>query len=432
MNPATEEFRLYPTLTQVTLPERYTHRDSRIELDEDASSVATDEPDPVNLAEHTAINAGKVSLRFPPSEYRVDREMKLVLRSTDDVLHASAVDKYYCVIPPLYRSNCAVRDIHFNELMDFLSQFESLHSREAYTRKLGTCLGHYRRLFRADVHIEAELSGRLRDLMTSIKGLVDRSEIILSDPEQLSAAAGILCWPGPDGFVDPLAGFMGSADRVFYRLEDGTKTPFCATELKFIRQESIARLRWFQPGGALLAQTLQSAVGHGTPMALALTNKGMKVFIFERDPKVDENNKTKLKIFAWPPGPDFFKPTSSQVDEGLKVIVEIVHICTAHYELIPDSPPESERVIPDPDTAEKLRTGTYSDAVQNISKSRKSRSLNREEASSKKKRHQTDDIDETFVVSDGEGGMFDVTRISLKTRFSAEQLTAFEREQEEE
>jgi hypothetical protein len=262
--------------------------------------------------------------------------------------------------------------------------------------------------------------------MEMIGDAVDNSCEIRCENQVLGAASGILCWQVPDGSdrVDMNAGFMGIMDAAFYfGLRDGREV-FCGAEYKIVRMANWEDYPWEYVCGALPIQAIHSGIAHGARMVLALTNVGGKVFMFERAPTADENDRRQLKIFMWPPGREFFQPHASYVDKGLQVIAEIVRISTAESDgyKFPERKPRGQII---PTTEEKLNRREASKRFPNVSKTgsnKRSHDGNQIDRSNTRANSRTQEVDEKFVLSDRRGESFEVTKLSLKSRFTPDQL----------
>lgn len=325
------------------------------------SIVSIDEAH-VTLQDHIAKNCAHFDKRFPDAF--VDRDACMLMNSGESghprFVFSSRIDSYTFLHPALYRRDGVIKSIEFGPLMDKLLNFQSVFPRELYQSEavLRSFLTNYDDLFDSDaINSEATIRGHFCSLMNRIRPMTDptrhgqadaleefttleHSVSINRQDEVLSAAAGhVAKKQGEDVKVDPLAGIAGKCDSVLYFGKGGAEgqregAPVCAVEFKYLGVPFEKYLdnkqddRWFAKSAALFPQTIQSLIGHDSPLALAVTEHGFKLFLKELIPKDDSDEKW-IRLFMWPPGQELFCPSLGEVDDGLRVLAEVARLATA-------------------------------------------------------------------------------------------------------
>jgi hypothetical protein len=145
-------------------------------------------------------------------------------------------------------------------------------------------------IFETSAVSEARISQKRYSFFSNLAKSCNNSKIRRSSPEALSAAGGVVAKQingssPPD--IHDRAGFASKVDLLFGFGHESydEKNNAVAAEVKCVRQslqkaEGILH-RWFTNGaGALYPQLLQSMIGHGTPVALAVTEWGFKAFFW--------------------------------------------------------------------------------------------------------------------------------------------------------
>ena len=302
---------------------------------------------------------------------------------------SSSVDRYYYLHPALYRTNCAIRDIEFAELMQKLGTYNSLIPREAYEAVLASwCLPSYADLFASDIRAEATQRGRLHSLFTAMLHRINTAQplSLRVNCEVLSAAAGHVAKHLEEDprKIDHRAGIAGKCDAVvnWGEVKDEDSSTLCAVELKYVDrplQEVEKDLRWFTHTDALLPQTVQSHIGLDSLLSIAMCEHGFKVYLKEEVKNEKELNAEEkaqaaevngkwIRIYSWPPNHKFFIPDQfDQVDEGLRVLAEVARLATAKA-----TPQPRKRKVEEPESPEnRKKTATRDELPTEESKPRK-------------------------------------------------------------
>jgi hypothetical protein len=205
-----------------------------------------------SLQAHTALNLTFFDEAFPG--LTVDEDSGMLMKPNGRFLLSSHVDQYYYVLPALYRDNCAIMDISFDDLMVKLSKYKSEHPRQEYSRILIAMRSRYRRIFK-NVAGKSDIMVRLISLLSIIASQVDDSTDVTSASQRLSAASRHLAKRvGNTEAVDHNAGVAGMCDLLFFFGHGEQKhSPLCSVEIEFIDGFSPDK-RWFTQCGAVLAQ----------------------------------------------------------------------------------------------------------------------------------------------------------------------------------
>ena len=332
-------------------------------------------------------------------------------------LHGSAVRKYSDSSPALYHSNAAVRDITTSELLNKLGRFPSLKDRTAYTKRVFTKVHEqYTKLFHK-VNSEATLVNRFEVFANTVAKALVFSHSVGSLSECYTAASGFLAkraFPDRNDVIDEDAGYMGKTDAVLFFgcPEEREEDVACAIEFKYLKTPGLVNgHRWITVSGALLAQILQSMVGHDAPVALAMTEQGYKIFFKELDPCGDGSTL----IYAWPPGPNFHIPDlrEGHIDDGLRVLVDIVRIVTR----LKKSHTPAQGLQTAPSTPDTPAEGPAQEPLEAGPSSRRPVKL----VNCKKTR------DKNYKIKTVLGELIQVKGLCLASRFSEEELDAIAR-----
>jgi hypothetical protein len=92
--------------------------------------------------------------------------------------------------------------------------------------------------------------------------------------------------------------------------------------------------RWFVVSNSLLAQLLQSLIGHRAPVGIAHTDEGFKIFLVEEVP-TEEMTDLEHVIVDQETGKlpeaigEFYRPDFTRIDEGLQLIGECARVISA-------------------------------------------------------------------------------------------------------
>jgi hypothetical protein len=173
--------------------------------------------------------------------------------------------------------------------------------------------------------------------------------------------------------------------------------------------------RWFTVSRALLAQTLQSLVGHRAAVAVAFTEQGFRVFLMEK-----EKGGTH-KIYTWPEGQNYHIPASDKPfheDEGLRILVDLVRIGTSIFDL------NSLKTYVK-SSSSRVKEGPSSPA-SSAEKEGNSRGEERRSTEPSNKRANLDG-DEVFRVKATDGSIMKLKSLCLSSRFSEEELDEIDR-----
>ena len=326
-------------------------------------------------------------------------------------LHASRVRRYQHVHPAFYHSNVATREISTPALLELLGRFDSVNDRSRYAHVPALGRAAYLRCFVGDVRSEGTLCVRFNIFVTRVVELAQTSpeaeQYVKDDCERYAAASGFLCkrkYPGRDDVIDEDAGYMGKTDCVFFfgspkELQDEI---LCAIEFKHLKTPNIVvGHRWMTVSGALIAQILQSLVGHDAPVGLAITEQGFRVFVRE---EVEDGTTV---IHTWPAGENFYYPHFEgpvEDDEGLQILIDIIRLATRPKEL--PSAAQSSRP--------SSRGGTAPSSPRTPPKS--------DEESSNEPAQKKPRGDKTLRIRSVDGAIRNVKSLCLESRFTPEEL----------
>lgn len=366
------------------------------------------------LQEHTERNLRLFDDAFP--ELVTDEDSGMLRRPNGRFLFSSHVDRHNYVIPALYRDNCAVLDISFEDLMAKLANYESVFPREAYAEILRGSRNIYRQLFQP-VNSETDIFGNLMALFSNIAHAIDRSAIVSFSSQRLSAASGHLAKRLDNtNTVDPNAGVAGKCDLLLsFGHSRYNHAPLCAIEMKLIT-DFFPEMRWFPRCGAALAQEVQSHVGHGSLLSIALTQYGFKIFLIEPVPREDvtpsdaqaevEVDGRFIRIYSWPELHQFHVPRFDRVDRGLKVLGEVVRLSTVKL----------------PDLDENIDDNSPKTPISNKRSKREDMDPSSGTKTKKSKNAESQTESTTSIVKNNDGTHTVLRRINLRDYYTDEQI----------
>ena len=235
--------------------------------------------------------------------------------------------------------------------------------------------------------------------------------------ESLSAAAGLIAKRSPQQpqEIDDRAGYSGRVDiRYKFGVEPRKEDTFLVVEAKYLKTP-VEPHRWYVVSNSLMPQILQSLIGHGAPVGLALTQEGLKVFLFEEVPDNEITDQERLildgktgklmRILCFPEAEgEFFRPDFTRIDEALQIIGELARIISAFKEAVtPIQAPKSDPTTPL--TADRVggrHQPTGGPAVRGVARSKA--------------------MNQPYFLRDSEGGMKRVESICLQAFYTDKEI----------
>ena len=343
----------------------------------------------LSVRDHITLNQGNFADRF---QYRVLGKQKVVLwKSAEDAekfkpVHASTLTLYKFMNPILYRSvglfkrgslQQFIRICRLKRREDPAALDEQWEGLKQYINDTKT-LDH----FELSLESESRLSHWFEGLCDQVSAHITKKSVVLRS-EVLLGLSGALVYTDPlTGVMDPEAGYIGKADRVF---PHGPSGYFAGVEFK-LASDCQQNVLWYTLRAGLaqsmcwLSGAIESRVG------LIVCNLGMKLLY--RIPRECEDREGHLVFdyYCYPPadaitGRSFFLPcrgaaAKKGLEDLLRVVYELVKV-TRKSPAVPTRPatPRQSRAQSRPPMTNSPRRQRSESSDDNLPKRRMSASL---------------------------------------------------------